>query len=253
MQIYWTTQYGRRRHVKLCQTRDHPRRSRGGQLGKNKWRRKFSKKVWERTWDASVIELLPPLIWMLVSNWAQTVFLCSIKGQLPSRGIRDLLIRSSLPSKNNNSTVPRTCLVPAGELSSRRVFSFSVSPQSLLYQFHSILLYHCVKVFKKVTNLKGRKNFSCSYLTRMPSRYKQPRRQFRMKKHRSTACTAPQMIPNRKWSRDLNDPQNGPQMILDRKWSPKLTANDPVKTWGMEWILWDWLQKRTDYKKGTLR
>ena len=46
-----------------------------------------------------------------------------------------------------------------------------------------------------------------------------------------------------------NDPQNGPQMILDRKWSPKLTANDPVKTWGMEWILCDWLQKRTDYKK----
>ena len=44
-----------------------------------------------------------------------------------------------------------------------------------------------------------------------------------------------------------NDPQNGPQMILDRKWSLKSTANDPVKTWGMEWILWDWLQKRTDY------
>ena len=48
-----------------------------------------------------------------------------------------------------------------------------------------------------------------------------------------------------------NDPQNGPQMILDRKWSLKATANDPVKTWGMEWILWDWLQKRTDYKKET--
>ena len=40
-------------------------------------------------------------------------------------------------------------------------------------------------------------------------------------------------------------------MILDRKWSPKSTANDPVKTWGMEWILLDWLQKRTDYKKET--
>ena len=38
-------------------------------------------------------------------------------------------------------------------------------------------------------------------------------------------------------------------MILDPKWSLKSTANDPVKTWGMEWILWDWLQKRTDYKK----
>ena len=38
-------------------------------------------------------------------------------------------------------------------------------------------------------------------------------------------------------------------MFLDRKWSLKSTANDPVKTWGMEWILWDWLQKRTDYKE----
>ena len=37
-----------------------------------------------------------------------------------------------------------------------------------------------------------------------------------------------------------------------RKWSPKWTANDPVKTWGMEWILLDWLQKKTDYKKRNL-
>ena len=59
------------------------------------------------------------------------------------------------------------------------------------------------------------------------------------------------VVQYRKWSPTANDPQNGPQMILDRKWSPKSTANDPVKTWGMEWILWDWLQKRTDYKKGT--
>ena len=62
-------------------------------------------------------------------------------------------------------------------------------------------------------------------------------------------------VQYRKWSptandpETANDPQNGPQMILDRKWSLKSTANDPVKTWGMEWILWDWLQKRTD--KGT--
>ena len=65
-------------------------------------------------------------------------------------------------------------------------------------------------------------------------------------------------VQYRKWSptasdpETANDPQNGPQMILDRKWSLKSTANDPVKTWGMEWILWDWLQKRTDYKKRIL-
>ena len=69
-------------------------------------------------------------------------------------------------------------------------------------------------------------------------------------------CLSP--VQYRKWSpttndpETANDPQIGPQMILDRKWSPKLTANDPVKTWGMEWILWDWLQKRTDYKKRNL-
>ena len=64
-------------------------------------------------------------------------------------------------------------------------------------------------------------------------------------------------VQYRKWSPTVNDPetandpQNGPQMILDRKWSLKSTTNDPVKTWGMEWILWEWLQKRTDYKKET--
>ena len=47
-------------------------------------------------------------------------------------------------------------------------------------------------------------------------------------------------VQYRKWSPTANDAQNGPQMILDRKWSPKLAANDPVETWGMEWILWDW-------------
>ena len=53
----------------------------------------------------------------------------------------------------------------------------------------------------------------------------------------------------RKWSRD-------------RKWSPKWTANDHPRpqvipkvdrkgSREMEWISWDWLQKRTDYKKET--
>ena len=57
-------------------------------------------------------------------------------------------------------------------------------------------------------------------------------------------------VQYRKWSPTANDPetandlQNGPQIILDRKWSLKSTTNDPVKTWGMEWILSDWLQKR---------
>ena len=64
-----------------------------------------------------------------------------------------------------------------------------------------------------------------------------------------SGSTTVEAVQYRKWSPTAYDPQNGPQMILDRKWSLKPTANDPVKTWGMEWILWDWLQKRTDYKK----
>ena len=42
------------------------------------------------------------------------------------------------------------------------------------------------------------------------------------------------------------------QIIRDRKWSSKSTANHPMKNRGMEGIFWDWLQKRTDYKKKNL-
>ena len=69
----------------------------------------------------------------------------------------------------------------------------------------------------------------------------------------TAACIRSTAVQYRKWSPTANDPetendpQNGPQMILDRKWSPKSTANDPVKNWGMEWILGDRLQKRADY------
>ena len=57
-------------------------------------------------------------------------------------------------------------------------------------------------------------------------------------------------VQYRKWSptandpETTNDPQNGPQMILDRKWSLKSTANDPVKTWGMEWIFMGLITKK---------
>ena len=53
----------------------------------------------------------------------------------------------------------------------------------------------------------------------------------------SQYCTAPQMIPNRKWSLDHKWSQNGPQIILDCKGSPLSTPNDPLKTRGIEWIL----------------
>ena len=78
-----------------------------------------------------------------------------------------------------------------------------------------------------------------------------------MTKNTKLSGTCRKTVQYRKWSptandpETANDPQNGPQMILDHKWSLKSTANNPVKTSGMEWILWDSLQKRTDYKKET--
>ena len=62
-------------------------------------------------------------------------------------------------------------------------------------------------------------------------------------------------VQYRKWTptandpETANDPQTGPQMILERKWFLKSTANDPVKTWGMEWSLWDWLQKKEFFSR----
>ena len=118
---------------------------------------------------------------MLVSDY----FLSSIRGQLLFCCFLDLLTRSSLPP-SNKSTVPRSCLLPAGELSLRRVFSFSASPESLLYQFHSFLL---IIKEKNLTNLQTEKGEKISlhvYLTGMPSRHKQQRKRFHMNKPRST-------------------------------------------------------------------
>ena len=85
-------------------------------------------------------------LWLLI-------FLCLLRGQLLFCCFLDLLTRSSLPP-SNKSTVPRFCLLPAGELSLRRVFSFSASPESLLYQFHSFLL---IIKEKNLTNLQTQK------------------------------------------------------------------------------------------------
>ena len=53
----------------------------------------------ESLWDATLNKPVPQLILILVSDWAQKIFLCSIGGQHPSRCFRDLLIRSLLFSR----------------------------------------------------------------------------------------------------------------------------------------------------------
>ena len=52
-------------------------------------------------------------------------------------------------------------------------------------------------------------------------------------------CTAPQMIPDRKWSPDQKwSPNWTSNMILNRKWSLKWTANDPAgnREWHGVWF-----------------
>ena len=106
-------------------------------------------------WDTALNEPDPRI---LVLDWVQKKFWYPIRGQdlNVSRCFRDLLIRRSSP--------------PA--LSWRRAFSFSrkMSPQSLIYQFHSILLQRWGEKFNKFTNFKGREIFSCTCLTSLPSR-----------------------------------------------------------------------------------
>ena len=135
-------------------TNHPPRRPRDGQLGQEKRRRKFS-----ITGGSLGILLLTNQIHEFSSLIGyKKNFWCPIRGQdlNVSRCFRDLLIRRSSP--------------PA--LSWRRAFSFSrkMSPQSLIYQFHSILLQRWGEKFNKFTNFKGREIFSCTCLTSLPRR-----------------------------------------------------------------------------------
>ena len=112
-------------HSILNHGSNHPLRRRGGQFGHEKRQRTFS-----RTGRRAAGMLL-------VANQFHDLFECLFVCDWAQKKFRDLLIRMSLPA---NSTVCRTCLAPAGELSSRRVFNFSVkiSPQHLHCQFHCI-------------------------------------------------------------------------------------------------------------------
>ena len=120
-------------------------------VGSGETAAKVFKNGQERPWDTALNEPDPRI---LVLDW----FLCPIRGQdlNASRCFRDLLIQSSSPSA----------------LSWRRAFSFSrkMSPQSLICQFHLILLQHWGEKFNKFTNFKGWEIFSYTCLTSMPSR-----------------------------------------------------------------------------------
>ena len=68
----------------------------------------------ESLWNATLNQPVPRLIRRLVCDLAKTIILCPTRGQHLSRCFRNLLKRRRLPP---NSTVHRTCLALASELS----------------------------------------------------------------------------------------------------------------------------------------
>ena len=114
----------------------HPRRPRGGQLGQEKRRWKFS-----RTGERALG--IP-----LITKQFHDIFECL----------------SVIGAQSEASILTTVSLACAGKLSSRRVFSGN-EPPKLLYQFH------WGEKFNKLT-FKGQKNFFCTYLTSMPSKKK---------------------------------------------------------------------------------
>ena len=120
--------------------------SKGGGSEKNDGE-SFQERAGEAS-DATLNEPVPRLIRMLACDCQKKKYF------VPNQSFKACIYRAAfviflyervrLPE---NSTACRTCLAGAGELSSGTVFSFSMkmSPQSLLYQFHSTLLHHLSK------------------------------------------------------------------------------------------------------------
>ena len=117
-------------------------------MGQKKTTAKVFKNGQESPSDATLNEPVPRLIRMLACDCQKQKYF------VPNQSFKASIYRAAfviflyervrLPE---NSTARRTCLAGAGELSSGTVFSFSMkmSPQSLLYKFHSILLHHLSK------------------------------------------------------------------------------------------------------------
>ena len=155
----------------------HHRRPRSGKLGQHKWWRKFS-----RTGERA-----PGML--LLTNQFHDLFECFsviVCAQSEASIYRAAFVIFLYEGVYLQTRPPLPIwLVQENYL--REVFSVKVSPKSLPYQFHSILFYQWGETFNNV--LKGEKNsdhFSCTRLTSMLGRRKQPRGRFRMNKPRST-------------------------------------------------------------------
>ena len=133
-----------------------PRRPRDGQLGQEKRRGKFS-----RTGRRG------PGILLFTNQIYEFLSLIGYKkiffmpNQRPGSKCISLLSWSSYTKEFTCSTF----------LEKSFQFFKENEPQSLIYQFHLILLQHWGEKFNKFINFKGREIFSCTCLTSMPSRH----------------------------------------------------------------------------------
>ena len=128
----------------------------GRSVGSGKTAAKVFKNGQERPWDTALNEPDPRI---LVLDWVQkNIF---VPNQRPGSKCNSLLSWSSY-------TKEFTC---SAFLEKSFQFFKENEPQSLIYQFHLILLQHWGEKFNKFTNFKGREIFSCTCLTSMPSRH----------------------------------------------------------------------------------
>ena len=105
--------------------------------------------------DATLIEIVPWIIQMLVSDWAQKIFLCSLRSQFLSCFL-DLLIWRSFPA---TSTICWTCLACA-ESCLQEEFSVKMEPTKLkkfynwyIFHINSYIYYACSKFLPFHTNM----------------------------------------------------------------------------------------------------
>ena len=131
-----------------------------GDPGTVSWVRKNGGEVFkngqERPWDTALNEPDPRI---LVLDWVQkNIF---VPNQRPGSKCISLLSWSSYTKEFTCSTF----------LEKSFQFFKENEPQSLIYQFHLIVLQHWGEKFNKFTHFKEREIFSCTCLTSMPSRH----------------------------------------------------------------------------------
>ena len=147
---------GNKRFYGFIRYKSSSAETQGRSVESGKTAAKVFKNGQERPWDTALNEPDPRI---LVLEWVQkNIF---VPNQRPGSKCISLLSWSSY-------TKEFTC---SAFLEKSFQFFKENEHQSLIYQFHLILLQHWGEKFNKFTNFKGREIFSCTCLTSMPSRH----------------------------------------------------------------------------------